>query len=205
MDDTTRAELRGSSAGHAPHNVPQNVPPHSPPQGLQDGLPQPCLPQWATRWMVRRDFDAVLPIEQDSFPEPWSENDFCEEVRHPLTIGRVAIDAHDRVVGYFVYTMAGRAIELENFAVAASYRRQGVGRMMLQRVVAALSPKRKLLRVVVADYNLAAQLFFRARGLRCTAIEHAYARFRNGTPLDGYRFEIAWGDQRAVEAKESPR
>jgi ribosomal protein S18 acetylase RimI-like enzyme len=45
-----------------------------------------------------------MQIEQDAFPDPWSEGDFIRALRQPEVIGMVAEEA-DVVTGYVIYEL----------------------------------------------------------------------------------------------------
>jgi len=67
------------------------------------------------RWMIRRDYDEVLAIENALFEFPWTEKEFVDELRKRNSIGMVADDGD--VLGYVVYRLASREIEIVNLAV----------------------------------------------------------------------------------------
>src|SRR3990172_4452317 len=114
------------------------------------------------RWMIRRDMPEVLAIEGESFEFPWLEDEFARCLRQRNCIGMVA-EHDDRVVGFMIYELNKTRIHVLNFAVAAEYRRRGVGTQMVAKLVGKLSAQRRT-RVVleVRETNLAAQLFFRS-------------------------------------------
>src|SRR4026208_605858 len=93
------------------------------------------------RWMIRRDMDDVLAIEQEGFEFPWSEEDFIRCLRQRNCIGMVA-EYDDKVVGFMIYELHKSRLHILNFAVAAAYRRRGVGSQMIAKLVAKLSNQR---------------------------------------------------------------
>jgi ribosomal-protein-alanine N-acetyltransferase len=135
------------------------------------------------RWMIRRDMAEVMQIERQSFEYPWSEDDFSRCLRQRHCIGMVA--EHDgRIVGCMIYELHRTRIHVLNFAVAASCRRQGVGRQMVAKLVAKLLAQRRSRIVLeVRETNVAAQLFFRENGFRAVSVLRG---FYNDTPEDAY-------------------
>jgi ribosomal-protein-alanine N-acetyltransferase len=127
------------------------------------------------RWMLRRDMDAVMRIERAAFEFPWSETDFVRVLRNRSCIGMVAAERFEggEVYGFMIYELFARRIGLLNMAVEPCRLRGGVGRMMIEKLAAKLSPRRRRrITAEVGERNLAAQLFFRAMGFRAEAIVH---------------------------------
>ena len=126
----------------------------------------------AIRWMIRRDMAEILDIERASFECPWSEDEFIRCLRQRNCIGMIA-EIKDRVVGYMIYEMGPQWFQILNLAVDAEYRRHGVGRVLVQRLINKLSPRRRhRITLHVRETNLPAQLFFKAIGFRAKAILH---------------------------------
>lgn len=135
------------------------------------------------RWMIRRDMPEVLGIEEEGFEFPWSEEGFLRCFRQWNCRGMVA-EHDERVVGFMVYELNKTRIHVLNFAVARDYRRSGVGRQMISKLLGKLSPQRRA-RIIVAvrERNLPAQLFFRANGFRAVSI---IRNLYQNTPEDAY-------------------
>lgn len=142
-------------------------------------------------WMIRRDMPEVLRIEAESFELPWTHADFVRCLLRNNRIGLVA--EHDgRVVGFLLYEIQPTHFELVRMAVAPSHRRRLVGSCLVGRLKGRLqATRRDRIVVVVRETNLAAQLFFRAAGLRATRI---LRNFYRDTGEDGYRmeFRLSW-------------
>jgi len=112
--------------------------------------------------MVRRDMAAVLEIESKSFKFAWDEKTFIQTLRERMVVAFVvALD--EVVVGYMITNLQKDYIELLNLAVSPSMRRQGVGKLMIDKMKEKLSfEKRQRLVVDIVESNLQAQLFFKA-------------------------------------------
>ena len=100
----------------------------------------------------------------------------------------------DRVVGFMIYELHKARIHVLNFAVAADYRRRGVGSQMVAKLIAKLSSQRRS-RVVleVRETNLAAQLFFRENGFRAVSVLRG---FYADTPEDAYMMQFRYRPER---------
>jgi ribosomal-protein-alanine N-acetyltransferase len=135
------------------------------------------------RWMIRRDMPEVLAIEQESFEFPWTEEDFVRCLRTRNCIGMVA-EHDERVVGFMIYELDKVRLGVLNLAVAAAYRRRGVGSQMAEKLIDKLSTQRRTHAMLeVRETNLAAQKFFYAAGFRA---EKILRDFYEDTPEDAY-------------------
>ena len=131
------------------------------------------------RWLIRRDMPEVLQIEQGSFESAWTEEDFLTCLRQRNCIGMVAelqVEREERlIVGYMVYELGKKGLNLINFATHPQYRRQGVGKAMINRLQDKLSQQRRTqISLIVRDANLKAQLFFKSQGFRAIKVHKNY-------------------------------
>lgn len=139
---------------------------------MEADRPQPVVNM---NWMIRRHLPDVLAIEQASYPDPWSEEDFCRCLRQRSTIGLVAVTLQQELVGFMVYELHKTHLQLLDLAVAPAWRRLGVGTQLVEKLKGKLAPARRSeLCLEVRESNLPAQLFFRALGLRAVAVLHNY-------------------------------
>jgi [ribosomal protein S18]-alanine N-acetyltransferase len=139
------------------------------------------------RWMIRRDMPEVLAIENTSFEFPWSEEDFIRCLRQRNCIGMVA-ECEERIVGYMIYELHRQRLHLLNFAVHGEFRRRGIARRMIEKLVAKLSVQRRdRILLEVRETNLPAQLFFRKLGFRATAV---LRDFYDDTVEDAYLMQF---------------
>jgi ribosomal-protein-alanine N-acetyltransferase len=138
------------------------------------------------RWMIRRDIPEVLAIGAGSFKFPWLEEDFIRCLRQRSCVGMVA--QHDeRVVGVMVYELNKTRIQALTFAVAAEYRRRGVGSQMVAKLIGKLSNQRRArIALEVRESNLPGQLFFRSCGFKAVSVLRDYY---DDTPEDAYTME----------------
>lgn len=127
-----------------------------------------------TRWMIRRDLPEAMAIEHSSQTHPWLENDFLVMLRQRRTIGMVC--EHDsRVLGYIVYTCHRKQVLIDNLAVHPDHRREGVGRVMVGRLIGKLEcQRRNQIMVNVRESDLATQLFLQRLGFLAFHIYYGY-------------------------------
>jgi len=92
--------------------------------------------------MRESDLAVITAIEEDIFPEPWSEQIFRETLTNTPGSGVVAeVTDADRqvggcIVGYACYYSAAGETHLTNIAVVKSYRRKGVAKRLLETIFA---------------------------------------------------------------------
>lgn len=141
------------------------------------------------RWLIRRDMEDVLGIEQRSFEFPWSENDFINCLRQKNCIGMVAEKA-DVTLGYMVYELHKSRLHVLNFAVDFDYQRMGVGTQMVKKLYGKLGiSRRDHILLEVRESNLAAQLFFHKLGFKAVAV---LADYYEDTTEDAYLMRAEW-------------
>ena len=141
------------------------------------------------RWLVSRDMEEVLNIEQESFEFPWSKEDYLRCLRSRNCIGMVA-DYHGQVVGSMIYELGKSKIQLLNMATAKQYRRCGVATQMIAKLIGKLAAQRRnRITFEIRETNLAAQLFFRSAGFRATQIlKNYYEQMQEDAYLMQYRY-----------------
>lgn len=125
----------------------------------------------------RRHLTDVLPIEQASYPQPWTIGVFQSEIdmmrrgeRHYL----VARAGHD-LVGYGGLMFAVGDAHVTNIAVAASRQRQGIAtRLLAELAWAAIDHGCEALTLEVRVSNVAAQALYREFGFVPAGIRQRY-------------------------------
>ncbi len=122
------------------------------------------------RWMIRRDMPEVLAIEHASFEHAWTEEEFLRVLRQRNCIGMVA-EHGEQIVGFMIYELHRNKIHVLDFAAHPDFRKMGVGRQMVSKLVGKLSNQRRnRISLLIRETNLGAQLFFRALGFRASEV-----------------------------------
>lgn len=124
------------------------------------------------RFMALRDLSGIVRVEEMSFDFPWERKDFlrCKEAAN-CSIMVAESATGDKILGYMIYEIFNDKFHLVNFAVHPDWRRQEIGRQMLEELFKKVSPnKRKRIELEVRETNLPAQLFFAACGFRATCV-----------------------------------
>jgi [ribosomal protein S18]-alanine N-acetyltransferase len=116
----------------------------------------------------------VHAIEQRVFADPWSTLDFRDCVSYALFL--VAED-QGRIAGYVVALDAADEGEILNLAVAEGGRRRGLGRALVEAIVAALSERGvRQVYLEVRESNAAARALYAAFGFKDVGRRQAYYR-----------------------------
>ena len=79
----------------------------------------------------------VAALEQVCFSDPWSENSVRSELDNPLSTWLVALEG-ETVLGYVGSQTVLDEADIMNVAVAPDHRRQGIARLLLERLEQAL-------------------------------------------------------------------
>jgi len=86
---------------------------------------------WSIRLAERRDIGALLEIERDQFPEPWTRGMLLDELGQPDTRRyTVAVDA-GRVVGYLGVMFAPDELHVTTLGVRPGDEGRGVATSLL--------------------------------------------------------------------------
>lgn len=141
---------------------------------MQTGRVQTEVAPVHIRWMIRRDMTEVLLTEQDSFAQPWTEEDFLHCLRQRNCIGMVA-ERSEKVVGYVIYELHKTKLHILNLAVHPTARRQKIGQSMISKLLGKLSSHRRAkITLEIRESNLPAQVFFRTQGFFATRVLRSY-------------------------------
>lgn len=127
------------------------------------------------RWMIRRDLEQVIDIEQACYELAWTEEDFLSCLRQRNNIGMVAEDEDGIIVGYMIYELEKNSLHVINFAVCPTEQRKGIGSEMVAKLKQKLrSQSRERIYLQLRESNLGAQLFFQRHGFRCVGTLRKY-------------------------------
>lgn len=122
--------------------------------------------------MGERDLDAIVALESRAFPDPWTRQQFIEELTNPRsTIQLIQLDGLVR--GYLCYWSVVDEVQILNVAVDPVVRRRGLARQLLGRVLSD-TPTARLLMLEVRRSNVAAIGLYESAGFRPVTVRRAY-------------------------------
>jgi [ribosomal protein S18]-alanine N-acetyltransferase len=131
------------------------------------------------RPMVEDDLKAVGIIESQSYPTPWTQAHFTDEMNKPFARCYVLTDdATDSIViGYIVYWLQAEGVSLLNVAIDPKWRGFGFGMKLMQAMIKD-AVKEEISRVVleVRESNKNAIALYESIGFKVTHVrENFYA------------------------------
>jgi len=142
------------------------------------------------RWSNRGDCDAMLLIDQASFPQPWTAGDFLDVVKDPKLTSMVAEFGPyhpGTVAGYVVFEPLKSSMAILRLAVHPDWRRRCIGVQLVSKVAErVVSTGRKRISLGLRERNLDGQLFLKACGFRATLVRRGHYR---DTGEDAFMFE----------------
>lgn len=122
-----------------------------------------AIPELAFRPATAADVDSLVSIDSTS-PQPWTAKAFADELgRVPPTL--FALSAGGRAIGFVAVRIHPPDLDIVNLAVALSWRRRGMGRTLLRKLLdqaAALGIENAFLEV--REGNLEALALYRKAG-----------------------------------------
>jgi ribosomal-protein-alanine N-acetyltransferase len=138
------------------------------------------------RALTPGDLSQVEEIERQSFPNAWPPRELHRFLRC-VTVDAMAAQVSGVIAAFAFVERAPGEAHILNFAVHPSHRRAGVGRRLMEAILADARTKglRKV-RLEVRESNVPAQLFYRRLGFRATRILKNHYR---DSLEDGYRME----------------
>ncbi len=140
--------------------------------------------------MQQKDLEQVMAIENEAFPDPWSESFFKQELRKRKTYTHLYIARlNNEVIGYIVFYIFRCEGHILNIAVASEYRRCGVAKYLLAsalEIVRKNAGEEVFLEVSVN--NTAARGLYRQFGFEVYGIRKRY--YSNGDDAYVLRKEV---------------
>lgn len=114
--------------------------------------------------MTAAQVPQVAALEKCCFADPWSENSVASELENPLSLWLVAMDG-ERLAGYVgSQTVLGES-DMMNVAVDGAYRRQGVGKKLIETLMVHLKDREShCLTLEVRDSNTPARNLYASLG-----------------------------------------
>lgn len=136
------------------------------------------------RPLVRADLDAVERLERELFgASAWSRDVYETELAEPGRSYVAAVDARDVVVGYAGASL-GPDAEIMTVGVTATWRRQGVGALLLDALLeAARSSRSRRVFLEVRTTDEGAQRLYGRAGFRPIGVRRGYYQPENADAL----------------------
>jgi len=132
--------------------------------------------KFSIRPLAKENLPGVLTIERQSYPSPWTQQQFEEELANPVSTIEV-LWCHAQLAGYICYWLIAGELQVLNIATAAKFRRQGVAGHLLNHVFQACKAE-ELERawLEVRAGNRAAIELYRKQGFVADTLRAGYYR-----------------------------
>lgn len=128
------------------------------------------------RQLETADVPVVAEIERQVFSDPWPESFFVGELSARHAYARVA-EVAGKIAGYSLAWLGETEGHLGNLAVAPGLRRRGIGRALLDDLMACARERRVAsITLEVRVSNFEAQWLYRAYGFRVAGLRRRYYR-----------------------------
>ena len=146
--------------------------------------------KYEIRFMSRRDIKQVLEIENESYPDAATENDFLSCMEQGDCHGIVAESKRD-LLGYCLFEKLKQETHIISFAVRYEARRNTIGRQMIDRLKStAPHVGRGRISIEVPEDNLQGQQFFRSQGFAAIKIQRDYYDIDPGADAYLMQYEV---------------
>lgn len=130
------------------------------------------------RLATSADIDALLIIENQSFPSPWPRQHFLSELEKPYSTVLLAcspIDTPQEILGFIIFWQIIDEMHILNLAVDPAHRRRGLGRRLILKAIAlAQEHDLKTVWLEVRPSNQAALSLYHALGFQHVATRKRY-------------------------------
>ncbi len=124
--------------------------------------------------MEKPHIAAIAALEKVCFSLPWDLGSFESELENPLSDWLVALDG-ETLAGYVGAQTAGGESDIMNLAVAPEYRRQGIGRLLMQEMEQALGERKpEAVSLEVRVSNTPAIALYESLGYRQVGLRPKY-------------------------------
>lgn len=155
------------------------------------------------RALVPDDIPAALRIEGETYPQPWTEGIFADELAREDRI-YLAADEGGELVGYAGLMVIGDEAHVTTLTVAPWARGKRVGtRLMLALAHRAREAKARSLTLEVRVSNLAAQALYRRFGMAPVGVRKRYYRDEDALIMWAHDIDGPEYERRLAEIEEA--
>ena len=135
--------------------------------------------QYEFRPMRMIDIDAIMQIEPQIYPYPWTRGNFVDSLNSGYSAW-VLLDKA-QIFGYALTMMVLDEAHLLNLSIAKDYQKQGLGRYLLEKMVdIAKSNQMANMFLEVRVSNISAIALYENMGFNEMAIRRGYYPAANG-------------------------
>ena len=126
------------------------------------------------RKMEMKDTQKVYQLSRESFSEPWALSAIEKEITNPVA-SYFVVESEGEVIGFGGMWHVLDEGEIINIAVDKAYHRQGIGKLILNRLISeAKERKLVVMHLEVRAGNEAAKMLYLKQGFNYIATRKAY-------------------------------
>ena len=134
---------------------------------------------WRLRPMAQTDLSRVAALERESYVFPWNDQIFADCMR--VGYHCVVVDTESSVAGYGVLSMGAGEAHILNLCIADAWRRRGIGRGLLQALLAHARDRGvRDAFLEVRRTNRAAIALYHDFGFQCVGTRRGYYQAQDG-------------------------
>ena len=125
------------------------------------------------------DLDAIMKIEPQIYPHPWTRGNFSDSISSGYSASVLLHD--DKIIGYALLMMVLDEAHLLNLSIATAYQKQGLGRYLLEHMLQiAKNHQAANMFLEVRPSNISAIALYENIGFNEMAIRRNYYPAANG-------------------------
>ena len=138
--------------------------------------------------MHRSHLPQVVEIEKNSYPFPWEEDIFrdCLNMRYQCWI----CELNGEVLGYGIMSMAVGEAHILNLCVSPKEQKQGIGRKILEHLIAIAKTQAEQMFLEVRPSNTHAIALYDSMGFNEIGVRKGYYPATNNGREDGLMFAL---------------
>jgi ribosomal-protein-alanine N-acetyltransferase len=131
------------------------------------------------RWMLTKDLDAVTSIELISNEYYIGRDELVALLRKRSVVAMVA-EENETVVGFMIYELLNRRIQLLDIAVQVASRKKGIGTMLIDKLKGKLLLKHRVkISAEIRETNLDCLNFLKKQEFKATKVLKDYFKDTN--------------------------
>lgn len=120
------------------------------------------------------DLETIYQIEVKSFKNPWSYENYLNELGIPFSY-TITAKCEKEVIGYALFWIVKDQIHLNKIAVISNYRRRGVADALIDYIITKFKDTgAKIIYLEVREKNSGARKFYEKLGFRENGIRKNY-------------------------------
>ena len=126
------------------------------------------------RTLLPEDAEAVANIERESFPTPWSREDFWREASNDFACYIVALEDTD-IIGFGGCWISFEEAQVTNIALTSAQRGRGLGKALMARLMRAAAARgAERMTLEVRPSNTPALRLYEGLGFAAVGIRKKY-------------------------------